>query len=439
MTPRERWNHHLESAALGYHPGARRQRVHRTTCGRSCERRRHLFWTSCSFVEALRLTTEFCSTPPAENEWRALAGAAAPEMRFMVSAWYSAWAKCFLPHHGWHGPLRYLSARDSDGRLRAVVPLATQRQCGVSVSAVGGLYWPFRSPLIAMIDAQAACDALAEALTRTRSLVGLRCGPVPDTNAAVARLGDALGKQDWCVHRSRLGTAYAVDLPGTWDEFEQRLGKSLRTSMKYYERKMAREGTLEIRSCKGLRDPGWRSVLGDLATIERGSWQFKEHGTLRFNGERNIAFWTSLLVDGEFGDSAIAWVMYFDSRPVSFSFCIDCGDTRHVLANNYAEDVRGYSTGTVLYKHVFRDAIGSGAIRRIDIGMGDSGYKSRWGALPAFSLEDWIAFRPGLRGSALDVAWRARRSIGERRAARRDADDSASGSEAPEPALARNR
>lgn len=357
----------------------------------------------------------------------------------MSAAWYGAWGKRFLPHQNWRGPLRYLSARNPNGTLRAVVPLATQSQLGVSVSAVAGLYWPFRAPLISNAESNAACDALADALTGARSLVGFRCGPVPDTNFAVARLGDALMRRHWRVHRSQLGTGYVVDLPETWDEFERRLGKQLRSNMKYYERKMAREGALEIRCCRGLRNLDWRDVLGDLATIECASWQFKEGGKLRFNGERNIAFWTDLLVDGEFGDSANAWIMYFDSRPVSFSFCIDCGDTRHVLANNYAEDVRAYSTGTVLYKHVFRDAIASRVIRRIDIGMGDSGYKSRWGAVPAFRLEDWIAFRPGLRGSALDAAWRMRGSFGGRRAGRRDTDDNAMDSPGQEPDRASKR
>lgn len=390
-------------------------------------------------MERPRLTAELRSTPPSEGEWRAVAAAAAPASRFLCAAWYCAWARSFLPHQSWRGPLGYLSVHDSDGRLRAVVPLATQRQHGVSVSSLGGFYWPFRAPLIAEAGADESCDALADALTRSRSHVALRCGPVPETDAGAARLRAALANKGWRVHRSVLGTTYEVELPGTWDELEQRLGKSLRSNTKYYERKMAREGALEIRCCRGAGNPAWRATLEDLATIERGSWQFREGGTMRFHGERNAAFWTNLLVDGGLGESATAWVMYFDSEPVSFGFCIDCGDTRHVLANNYVERVHRYSTGTVLYRYVFRDAIESGVIRRINIGMGDSGYKSRWSAMPAFGLEDWIAFRPGPVGRALDAAWRVHRAIGERRATSRgESDNPDSGDDrAPVPERAR--
>jgi CelD/BcsL family acetyltransferase involved in cellulose biosynthesis len=105
---------------------------------------------------------------------------------------------------------------------------------------------------------------------------------------------------------------------------------------------------------------------------------------------------------------ACAWLMYFDRVPVSFCFCLDCGDTRHIIANHYAEHVQRYSTGSVLYLHVFRDAVESPAIRSVNIGAGDSGYKTRWGARPSFQLIDWIAFRPGAGGRLLELANRLR-------------------------------
>jgi len=57
---------------------------------------------------------------------------------------------------------------------------------------------------------------------------------------------------------------------------------------------------------------------------------------------------------------------------------------------------------------------GTLTLRSVNIGMGDPGYKSRWGANPSFQLVDWIAFRPGVRGYFLDFAHRMRRSFGRR-------------------------
>ena len=40
----------------------------------------------------------------------------------------------------------------------------------------------------------------------------------------------------------------------------------------------------------------------------------------------------------------------------------------------------------------------------VNIGAGDSGYKTRWGAQPSFKLIDWFAFRPGAGGRLLELA-----------------------------------
>lgn len=374
-------------------------------------------------MENSHVTAEFLAQPPLESAWQALAAAIAPEHRFLTAAWFNAWDRHLLPYENWRGPLRYLAARGPAHTLNAVLPLATQRQFGIAVASLGGFYWPFRAPLVAHCMAEASCDALAAALTRSRSILALRCGPVPDNDPGVARLNVALANKGWRLQRSVLGTTYAVDLPGTWAELERRIGKSLRSNVEYYERKLGREGALEIRCIGGADNPDWQAVVGDLGSIEQRSWQFRERGRLRFHGERNAEFWRNLLVDNGFGQVATAWVMRFNGEPVSFCFCLDCGDIRYILANNYAESVHRYSTGSVLYKHVFHDAIESGTIRRINIGLGDSGYKSRWSATPAFDLVDWIAFRPGLRGSALDLAWRLRGTLAKVRNARRSARD----------------
>ena len=183
---------------------------------------------------------------------------------------------------------------------------------------------------------------------------------------------------------------------------------------------MRREGELEIRCARNGSGPRWAETIRDLGVIERNSWQGREGGKLRFLGERNQAFWTKLLAESRFARLASVWLMYFKGEPVSFCFCLDCGNIRHIVANNYAERVHGYGTGSVLYGYVFRDAVESAAIESVNIGLGDSGYKSRWGAKPSFALEDWIAFRPGVRGRLLGIADMIRRNAWWRNARSND-------------------
>ena len=364
---------------------------------------------------SLGCTTEFRIAAPHDDEWQALAARLIPHSRFVTAAWIRAWGQCFLPHQNWLPPLQYLTVRAGDGQLLAVFPFATQRQSGFSIASLGGFYWPFRSPIIPENSSAEAVAALAAAFTGSRAIAALRYGPVPETDAAIDSLNLALKNQGWRVHRASLGETYSVDLPGTWPQFEHRLSKKLRVDASHDERKMRRDGEVDIRCTRNVPGASWAATVSDLGVVEARSWQGKEGGKLRFFGDRNHAFWTSLLSSSGVATKVSVWIMYFKNDPVSFCLCLDCSDVRHIVANNYAEEVRRYGTGSILYKYVFRDAIESGAIRRVNIGMGDPGYKSRWGAQPSFKLVDWIAFQPGMRGRLLGVAYALRQHVRNRR------------------------
>jgi hypothetical protein len=354
------------------------------------------------------LAAEIGTTAPREAEWRAIVDTLPPQSRFATAAWFRAWGASFLPYQDWQPPLRYMSIRAEDGTLRASIPFAAQRKTGISVASLAGFYWPYRTPVFPEQAEACVFDAAADAFTRSRWTLALRCGPVAEGDGGIAGLMGALERRGWRIHCWPLGDTYAVDLPATWAAFELRLGKKLRTNARYYERKMAREGDLDIRRTTNAGSAAWAATIRDLGSVERRSWQQKEGGKSRFFGEPNQTFWTGLLSDPDAGRMASAWVMHFNGEAVSFCFCLDCGDTRHIVANHYAENVRQYGTGSILYRHVFRDAVESGAIRRVNIGLGDSGYKTRWGAELSFRLLDWMAFRPGTRGRLLEMATKFR-------------------------------
>lgn len=359
-------------------------------------------------------TTELRTAAPPDDEWQALAARLIPHSRFVTAAWIRAWGQSFLPYQNWLPPLQYLTVHAAGGPLLAVFPFATQRQAGLSIASLGGFYWPFRSPVIPENCSGEAIAALATAFTGSRTIAALRYGPVPEAHAAIDGLNRALQDRGWRVHRVDLGETYAVDLPGTWPQFEEQLSKKLRLNASYDERRMRRNGNVEIRCTRNERGASWSQTVGDLGAIEAKSWQWREGGKLRFFGDRNHSFWTSLLSSSGVVTRVSVWIMYFKSEPVSFCLCLDCGDVRHIVANNYAEQVARYGTGSIVYKHVFRDAIESGAIRRVNIGMGDSGYKGRWGARPSFKLVDWIAFQPGPGGRVLELAYAIRQRVRRR-------------------------
>jgi hypothetical protein len=343
-------------------------------------------------------------TPPSDVEWEALTAGLTSHSAFATAAWLRAWGNAFLPHEQWAPPLHYLTVRDRRARLKAIVPFAVQRRFGISISALGGFYWPFRAPIIPDCCRADEMVAMVRALTESSSTLAIRLGPVPETHVGMTGFNVALESEGWHMTATTLGQTYDVELPDTWAELERGLGKNLRTKTKYYERKLPRDGALEIRCEKSSLGSSWPNVLCDLTAIEQRSWQHKEGGKPRFAGEANQAFWSQVLADPKLQRMACTWIMYFNRAPVSFCFCLDCGSTRHIIANHYAEYVHSYSTGSVLYRHVFQDAVESPAIHSVNIGAGDSGYKTRWGAQPSFKLIDWFAFRPGAGGRLLELA-----------------------------------
>ena len=303
--------------------------------------------------------------------------------------------------------MSYLVARGCDGALIGLAPLARQKRAGVMFTSLGGYYSPFRSIVLASGARRDAAECLAAALSESAGCTALRYGPVPMEDEDVAALNAALVKMGWRLQAMPAGATMAVDLPTTWDAFERRLGRKLRINSAYYERKMQREGGLVIREISGNGRVDWSQVIADLGRVEEKSWLVSGAGTLRFLGDRNYRFWLGLLSQSEAGNHARVWLMYLGNAPVSFCFAMDYGGVRYVLANQYAETVRNFSTGSVLYRHMFRDAIESGAIGRVNVGTGDSGCKRRWGAAPSFGLKNWLAFPPGFYGSLLDLALRA--------------------------------
>src|SRR5262249_28602512 len=151
----------------------------------------------------------------------------------------------------------------------------------------------------------------------------------------------------------------------------------------------------------------WGRCLADLAQIEKSSWLAKKNGDYRFVGPQLEKMWSAFLGCEAGRRHAHAQVLYMKDEPVSFTFAVTTDDEVYVLANQYDEKVKTFSTGSILYRSLFRDAIAAG-VKVVNLGGGNAGYKARWGAAAEIPLRDYTFFRPSLRGKALYAAFGAR-------------------------------
>lgn len=270
--------------------------------------------------------------------------------------------------------------------------------------------------------ARAAGRALADAFADAETALGLRLAGCGEPDQGVQALLGRLRERGWAVIDEPNGHAQTVALPSSVAELEARMSKRMLQNSRYYERKMRKEGQVELRLFQGVAGDEWTRVIADLGRVEEHSWMPTRGGAMRFSGAANARFWETLLADARTSAAAHAFILYFQGQPASFVFAFDSGSTRFVLANNYDEAVQRYSTGSILYRHLFADAIDKQRAL-VHLGRGDTGYKAHWGAEATRAMRNYVACRPTLRGRALFAALTLRQAVGQLRRQTGEGDD----------------
>ena len=328
------------------------------------------------------------------GELASTAGAA--DKAFFASGCFDAWRRAYLPHDNWQANALLLSARQQQQQLCQAV-FGVQRFPGFSALSLGGYYWPYRT--LAQTGSSPQLAAEIAARLKAQRWPVIRFGPVRAGDPLVDAVLGQLQAQGWTCLEKPLGTSWELKVPDNEAAFEALWGKHLTDRVAYYTRRLNKSAPVRIVCHSPATTAEWQQRCDDCATIEANSWVAKTGGDTKFAGERNRQFWRSLL-DTPGQPPFQLCLLYVGDRPVAFSFNLDLGDTRHIIANTYDDEFKSNSPGTILTAHVLKDTLQHG-IRLVDWGAGDSGYKQRWGATEGMQLLDRLAVRPGLRGMVL--------------------------------------
>jgi len=109
------------------------------------------------------------------------------------------------------------------------------------------------------------------------------------------------------------------------------------------------------------------------------------------------------------------YLLTIKEKPCAFWYCSVYGKTLHLCTTGYDSSLRDYELGTVLLMKVFQDHCGS-AIEVVDFGLGDAGYKQRFGT-ENYKESSFCLFASTRRGGMLRTAFAM--SAGSNAAARR--------------------
>lgn len=336
------------------------------------------------------------------ERWDALAAGSPSHSPFMRWAWHHAWARSASPEELQTSFGIMLNGGDGmDGILPvAIRPMSFRRARVRALTwAIGDVGCPdhLDIPGTADVDLSAAIPLLEPLPWQVIVLSGVAA----DAHN-VTRLSEAFQSRGYTVRRTPLAPCPYIELPATWDEYLASLSKSRRQTIRWQERKLARDHAMVITDyAPDQLDEGWRRLrsLHSARWAGRGSLSEDRLDRLlrSFSSElaaRDELWLTTLDLDGE---AAAAWHGFA------------CGDTVYFYQSGRDPKWGSASVGLVLLGAMIRRAIERG-YRRFDFLRGQDGYKTSW-----TSTERWVyevvAIRPGWRGAwlrGLDLAGRMR-------------------------------
>lgn len=323
-----------------------------------------------------------------------------------------AWAHAFLPARGWHGPVRSIAARAATGAVVGFAAFAWQRLGRFDLLSLGGYYWPWRGIVLgqAELPKDSIADALAAHLTDLSPPLAMRLGPLSTEDANTAAFVAAMQRQGWRGIRRDVGEAHQLNIPASPEALNAGVSASLLKNLSYLRRRLDKQAG-PVRTVRHvLQGEGVQVLLSRVAQVEERTWVAARGGDTKFIGEANAKFWAALACAPARAAQVVIWLLSCGGKDVAFSAHIETKQNVWIIANGFDEAWKAHSPGSLLTQDVFSDAIAHGK-RRVDWGQGDSGYKSRWGALPSAKVFDVILLRPGAIGAAL--GWIARRVSGD--------------------------
>ena len=325
---------------------------------------------------------------------------------FCNLSWINAWQMAYLPGKGWKESLAYygvFNEEDPAQQCRSIAVFGRQSLMGMGVASVGGYYWPYRSVYMADRESEALpfAQALGNFLSHSSTGKILRFGPVSAEDPALASLFCELRNRGWTHFSKTTGKSFLLDLENTTNALEEKASPSLKRNIKYQRRRLEKMlgGISEKRiSLCAAEAPDFE----DLATIERASWVHQQGKDVKFSRPEDQVFWSALKNAPSSFSPAVFWIMKSGDTPIAYSAHIETRHRIYIIANGYDERWKQYSPGSVLSQSIFNDAVARGRTS-VDWGMGDSGYKQKWGAMGVLPVQDHLLFHPGLAGRVLGL------------------------------------
>jgi CelD/BcsL family acetyltransferase involved in cellulose biosynthesis len=288
-----------------------------------------------------------------EHVWNDVVDGSPCDSIFVTYEWFLSWIKHFNKCNN----LTIVIARDNK-RLLGILPLFKER-----VQARGHSYIALKS--LANYES-AACryniilanegsldilKAMIDFLNRSIDWDVMEMDFIPAGTNSIALLKEIEGVNYYKIYVDPMAQSPFIHITGTWEDYLQQRTKKIRRNLDYYEKRLDKEGDVEIVLVEGGDDLEYH-ILEALA-IEKTSWKGDQGSAIvDSNEEKNfiIDLAKAMSKQGKFA----LYFLLFNGRKIAFDYCLKYKDTFHVLKTGYNPAYAKNSPGRVLRKKVLR-------------------------------------------------------------------------------------
>ncbi len=303
------------------------------------------------------------------TEWDALHATSQSQPFFLSTIWHSAWAQAHTASLSDHS---VLALRD-DGNLIAVAPLR-ETEGGVTFALDSNLT-DYQDLLVRPGNERRAWEYLLvhgqEAGWTRIELVGLR-----EDSVAVGLLEDLAHASGWRASRTEWDVSPYLDLPPSWDDYLQGLGKKDRHELRRKFRRLDGAGSIDYEVIDRL--DGDAEADAAVSTFIRLMEMSGDEKAKFLTGDRRAFLTTMSRTAADAGVLRLCFLRINDVRTSAIMSFVN--DGKWLLYNSgYDPEYRSQAVGLLLKAWSIRYAIENG-LSEYDFLRGNEPYKYDLGA-----------------------------------------------------------
>lgn len=278
---------------------------------------------------------------------------------FMRPGWFRAWAGAFG-----NGRLVVLTAHRR-GSLVGVLPLEVRR--GVAASPTN---WHTPEFTVVAEDPRVSRALLHEAVRRNGRRLQLA---YLDESTAEA-VGECAGDHGHDVLHRAIERSPYVDLPDSFADYEQTLGRHFRKELARRRRRLLERGPLQLQVHGGAA----AEQLEEFFRVEAAGWK-GQSGTAIAADPRTRSFYTSVARWAADRGWLRLVLLESDGRAVAGDLAVECGSVHYLLKTGFDPEYRKYAPGQLLRHDVLQHVTAGGA-RTYEFLGADDAWKLEWTA-----------------------------------------------------------